>query len=552
MKKQISKFKKTLVLLMLTGIITITPARYASAQSIYMSYLFGGTTKIYTENVSKSDDVLNAVSPDYFNITAAGDLYPNYNVDRTFVESMHAGNIKVTPFLSNHWDREQGNAALNNIEALTNQLKDIVYEYNIDGINVDIENVNETYRDKYTLLVKTLREKLPDKEISVAVAANPKGWTLGWHGSYDYAKLAQYSDYLMIMGYDESYYGGSAGPVASSKFVEDSIKYALKYTTPDKIVLGIPFFGRYWKASASIGGNGITSADVENLIKNYSSKKTYDEDSQSAAVTLTVKSGDKKPVLWGGTTLGEGIYTIWYDDMKATEHKLQLAKKYGINGVGSWALGQEVEEVWNLFKTYTLKLKFLDIGKHWAHDKISFVYEKGWMTGMDQYTFLPEGNLTRAQAAAILVRVCNLQSDPGGQGFADTKNHWASKEISIAKKYGLVTGTGNDLFQPDRQISRRDIAVMLERVFVLSNAIDFNENKFSDVKSSDYAYNAIIKLANNFILEGYENGTFKPGNSITRAEMASVLNGVSGFGVAEFNLSAKKPELEKHDIVEPR
>lgn len=47
------------------------------------------------------------------------------------------------------------------------------------------------------------------------MAANPKGWTTGWHGSYDYKSLAEYADYLMIMAYDESWNGSSEGPVAS-------------------------------------------------------------------------------------------------------------------------------------------------------------------------------------------------------------------------------------------------------------------------------------------------------------------------------------------------
>lgn len=98
-------------------------------------------------------------------------------------------------------------------------------------------------RDAYTDLVRLLREKLPaDKEVSVAVAANPNGWTKGWHGTYNYKELAKYASYLMIMAYDESYEGGPEGPVASIGFVDRSIQYALKQGVPaDKVVLGVPF-----------------------------------------------------------------------------------------------------------------------------------------------------------------------------------------------------------------------------------------------------------------------------------------------------------------------
>ena len=76
--------------------------------------------------------------------------------------------------------------------------------------------------------IRLLREKLPgDKILAVAVAANPYYTNSGWQGSYDYAELAKYSDYLMIMAYDESYETGPAGPVAGLPFVEKSILYAL-------------------------------------------------------------------------------------------------------------------------------------------------------------------------------------------------------------------------------------------------------------------------------------------------------------------------------------
>lgn len=150
--------------------------------------------------------------------------------------------IKVVPFLSNHWDREKGIKALANRHSLSDQIVSSIVMYNLDGVNVDIENVTHLQREYYTDFVRLLREKMPEgKTLAVAVAPNPYGITTGWHGSYDYKSLAKYSDYLMIMAYDESYPGGPAGPVASYDFVEATIIKALTEVPKDKIVLGIPF-----------------------------------------------------------------------------------------------------------------------------------------------------------------------------------------------------------------------------------------------------------------------------------------------------------------------
>lgn len=122
---------------------------------------------------------------------------------------MHDQGIRVVPYLSNNWDRELGRAMLRNKEVATTQIAEAIERYNLDGVNVDIENVTDEDQADYTEFVRLLREKIPaHKEVSVAVAANPKGWTEGWHGSYDYKLLAEFSDYLMIMTYDESYVGG--------------------------------------------------------------------------------------------------------------------------------------------------------------------------------------------------------------------------------------------------------------------------------------------------------------------------------------------------------
>ena len=222
---------------------------FAASDRYVMGYLYGGSDIQQIEYVNQANGILDVVSPSYFDIQSDGSLKLN-KPSSALIENMHDRGIKVVPFLSNHWDRTAGINALRDVETLSSQIAEYVEMYQLDGVNVDIENVTHQQRDQYTELVRLLREKLPDhKEVSVAVAANPNNWQTGWHGSYDYQALAQYADHLLIMTYDEHYEGGISGPVASIGFVENSIRYALEKTSADKIVLGIPFFGRVWSLS---------------------------------------------------------------------------------------------------------------------------------------------------------------------------------------------------------------------------------------------------------------------------------------------------------------
>ncbi|NLM61137.1 MAG: hypothetical protein GX193_03565 [Clostridiales bacterium] len=237
MKKAIS----AILALMLAWAIAL-PAG-ALDEKFNMSYIYFGSPSDYSNLVDRTQDSVNEVAPAYFSLTKKGELVLTPAVSTEFVSKMHEKGILVVPYITNDWVQETGIAAMNNKHKLTDDLAAAVRKYDLDGINVDIENLTEKQRDDYVEFVRLLREKLPKgKRIVVAVAANPWGSTTGWAGSYDYAALAKYCDYLMIMAYDESYQGSKPGPVASISFVERSIQYALKHVSRDKLVLGLPFY----------------------------------------------------------------------------------------------------------------------------------------------------------------------------------------------------------------------------------------------------------------------------------------------------------------------
>ena len=207
----------------------------ATRPAFHMTYVYFETGDALIGTLSRTGQILDAVLPDYFNLDSEGKLQLTCQFDPYTIKEMQKRNLKVVPFLSNHWDRAKGQAALRNRESLVKEIVQVINDYDLDGINVDMENLLQKDRENHVLFVKALRESLPrDKEVSVAVAANPKGFTTGWHGSYDYKELGKYADYLFIMAYDEHYDGGSPGPVASIKFVEDSIKYALRNVPSEK------------------------------------------------------------------------------------------------------------------------------------------------------------------------------------------------------------------------------------------------------------------------------------------------------------------------------
>ena len=158
------------------------------------------------------------------------------------------------------------------------------------------------------------------------LSLQPERINKGWQASYDYAALSNYSDYLMLMAYDEHYNGGGAGPVASIGFVEDSIKYALERVPSEKIVLGIPFFGRIWRNGGGIVGQGASLKDIEALIARYRGQVSFDYAYYSPKAVITIKTTDEKPYIYG-KRLDAGTYTIWYENEQSIKQKLRLVQK---------------------------------------------------------------------------------------------------------------------------------------------------------------------------------------------------------------------------------
>lgn len=235
-----------LIAIVYMNIFGITEAKFN------MAYLYGNYD--YISLVERTNGALSEVSPSYFDLDSSGNLQLN-TVSAKLVNSMHQKGITVVPFLSNHWDRAKGRNALQNRENLATQVVNTISKYNLDGVNIDLENLTEADRANYVSFVRLIKSKMPvGKTVSVAVAANPNGWNTGWQGSYDYKELGTLADYIILMAYDEHYEGSEAGPIAGIEFVEDSIKYALKYISCDKLVLGVPFYGRYWNRGTRFGG----------------------------------------------------------------------------------------------------------------------------------------------------------------------------------------------------------------------------------------------------------------------------------------------------------
>ncbi len=518
--KKILEFSS--IILLLVALFVQPAAAYES-----LTYLYGSSTSVYLNRIDRTGKSINTVCPDYFNVLSDGSIEFAKKADPLLIAGMHDRNIKVTPYLSNNWARTNARLMLANRWNAAAYLASVAVSEGYDGLDIDIQNINEYDKENFTDFIRLLRAALPkEKSLTVCVPANPYYTDKGWQGGYDYATLAVYADHIFMMTYDESYESSPPGPVGSMWFVENSIKYGLGRVPAEKLMVGIPFYGRYWKNGT--GGYAFTCADIDWIIKNLDATVSYDEQKQCARAIVVIPP-DTVITTWGGRKLTEGTYEIWFDNERSYEAKLALVRKYGLRGVGSWALGQEPVSIWSDYLAWLDGSLFDDISGHWALSYITQLNEQGILNGKGHRTFAPEDNLTRAEAAAMLVRLAGVEDRQAQNGFEDTAGHWAERYIAIAKDVELVSGISESVFEPERNITREEFAVMAERYTNILDNFDASTPLYLDVNPAEnlWSSGAIIKLSLNNVLSGYPDGTFRPHKLVTRAEAAKIIRLIS-------------------------
>ncbi|MBP3361512.1 MAG: S-layer homology domain-containing protein [Clostridia bacterium] len=165
---------------------------------------------------------------------------------------------------------------------------------------------------------------------------------------------------------------------------------------------------------------------------------------------------------------------------------------------------------------------FNDVKKdHWAAEYILNLYNKGIISGYEDGSFRPEGNVTRGEFAKMVCSVLGI-TNKASAVFTDVSQHWSNPYVAAAYENGIITGMTDELFAPDSAITREQGAAVLYRALKLgsTNAAD----KFADDDSiSGYAVEAVYALRRKGIISGRENNKFEPKTTLTRAEAAKMI-----------------------------
>lgn len=159
----------------------------------------------------------------------------------------------------------------------------------------------------------------------------------------------------------------------------------------------------------------------------------------------------------------------------------------------------------------------------WASEAIEVVNDEGIMTGYGDGTFGPDRSLTRAEAVTLILRIkLNIEDNYNGvPQFPDiVQGAWYDRAVGIAANNGWVKGHDDGNFYPGNHLTRAEFAAMMQRAFDLETDSPAASLKYDDVIASHWFAADVSAMLENELLRNALNLSFNPGNEVTRAEAA--------------------------------
>ncbi|MDO7905627.1 S-layer homology domain-containing protein [Paenibacillus sp. JX-17] len=300
---------------------------------IQMGWQYGQTTSQYKQSVQSS--MINTLSPRWLYVEQDGTLQ-NYS-DSTLVTWAHQQNKRIWAMVGNHSNQAATHTFLSNTairQAAVSRLTAAASSYQLDGLNIDFENVAPVDRSSMTLFVSELAAALHRSGKMLSVNVSPDLGT-DWTAAFDYQALGQAADYVILMGYDEHWSGRmDPGPVASLSWVSLGLDRLQKQVRSSKIILAMPFYNRNWTLNAdgsTASSSDITLGEQAALFKKMNLSAVWDS-----------STGGYTTQYWNGVQ-----HKLWLEDSRSLTLKYRNALERGTAGFAYWYNGGETPDIWS-------------------------------------------------------------------------------------------------------------------------------------------------------------------------------------------------------------
>ena len=261
--------------------------------------------------------------------------------DPKLIEQAHDYGVGILLVLSNFSGSQFNPFIMHNIlvqaNVQTNLLSNLVallVTYNLDGVNLDLENMFAADRNLFSVFVAKLAKVLRQlgKLVTVSVPAKLQDdLQAAWRGAFDYAALGNVVDRVVLMTYEEHWAASEPGPVASTPWVNGVLAYATALIDPSKLLLGLPLYGYDWPLGQA-RGNTVTHTQALGLANRTGATINWDTVMQSPYFNYRDAQGRQ--------------HEVWFENVQSVQTKIELGQSYHIAGFAVWAMQLSFPQFW--------------------------------------------------------------------------------------------------------------------------------------------------------------------------------------------------------------
>jgi len=200
---------------------------------------------------------------------------------------------------------------------------------NFDGINIDFENIPPRSGEAFLSFLRELKAGLPPNKIfSVCLYGRTRKLQ---NDVYDYEIISALADKIFVMAYDQHWGGGPPGPVASLRWSRSVAEYSLRAIGAQKLIMGIPFYGRAWADQNH--HRALIFTTTQKLIETHHVRE--------------IKRDNGIPTFDYRATVNVKVY---FEDEYSISARMEMYKSMGVKAIGFWRIGQETPKVWGILR----------------------------------------------------------------------------------------------------------------------------------------------------------------------------------------------------------
>ncbi len=275
---------------------------------------------------------ISTVVTDWYTLDKTASLVKNNDteIDAKIATAHKHEEPLVSNYIENTWDAQTLHNLISDPQKSTEFINATISDVKTNrytGINIDFENLNNSDKNAYSAFIKKLHDAFQYENLKVSVDVPASS------SAYDYKKLLNSCDKMIVMAYDEHDASGTPGSIASGAWISEVLNSFDMQS--GKVIVSLGSYGLDWTVGGDSQADSLAFSDIMDICSENSLKVNWDQTTQNPYITYKEDSDD---------------HVVWFLDSATFYNQARQSIESGAGGVALWRLGSEDNTVWSVLQ----------------------------------------------------------------------------------------------------------------------------------------------------------------------------------------------------------